>query len=291
MQAWGGPAEGYDWPDTEHGLFVGHENNAWITGLNPLSRSYVAPTQRTDDMLLKFTSDGTFLRQVGGRDRHPLTTGGNADTASVHLATEAVVFPGTNEVFVADGYANRRVIVLDAETLVFKRMWGAFGRQPPPGLGRGSSDESLGRVKTEDPAGPDQFNSVRGIKVSHDGLVDVADRNYRRIQVFALDGTFLTQVIINPSEPDFMTAATLAFSPDPEQRFMYVADYGNSHIVVVNRKTLDVVGSFGGRSERPGDFRGLHALASDSKGNLYTAETQPRLVGSRVQRFVLGGIS
>ena len=289
VQAWGGPADGYDWPDTEHGLFVDHEDNVWVTGLNPLEQSYADPTDRTDDMILKFTSSGEFLGQFGGRDRHPLGQGGNADTGSVHLATEAVVFPDTNELFVADGYANRRVLVLDAQTLQFKRMWGAFGNQPPPDLGRDASPTASAADMdlTADPDGPDIFNSVHALKVSNDGLVYVGDRNHRRIQVFTLSGEYVKQGFINLEGDDNMTACGLDFSPDPDQEFIYVGDYGNGHIHIVRRETLEVVGTFGNLGPDPGDFRGLHTLATDSRGNIWTAETQPRPVGSRVQRFRL----
>jgi len=297
VRAWGGPGPGYDWPDMEHGLSVDYQDNVWITGLNPLERSYSEPSQRTDDMILKFTSQGKFVKQFGGRDRHPLAVGGNDDKTSVHLATEAVVHPGTNELFVSDGYANRRVLVLDPQTLAVKRMWGAFGIQPPATLGRGQGRSA---IKTDDPEGPKVFDSVHGIKVSNDGLVYVGDRNHRRVQVFTLDGKYLAQVFVNPtgSAPpvdgknaaNHMTAGSLAFSPDPDQRFLYVGDYGNGHIHIVDRKTLRVLGKFGEMSGKPGDFRGLHAIASDSKGNLWTAETQPRPVGSRVQRFIFKGI-
>ena len=289
VQAWGGPAEGYDWPDTEHGLYVDHEDNVWITGLNPLEQAYTDPTDRTDDMILKFTSSGEFLGQFGGRDRHPLGQGGNADTDSVHLATEAVVFPETNELFVADGYANRRVLVLDAQTLQFKRMWGAFGNQPLPDLGRDASPTSAAADMdlTADPDGPDIFNSVHALKVSNDGLVYVGDRNHRRIQVFTLDGEYVEQGFINLDGADNMTACGLDFSPDPQQEFIYVGDYGNGHVHIVRRDTLEVVGSFGDYGPDRGDFRGLHTLAVDSRGNIWTAETQPRPVGSRVQRFSL----
>ena len=289
VQAWGGPAEGYDWPDTEHGLYVDHEDNVWITGLNPLEQAYTDPTDRTDDMILKFTSSGEFLGQFGGRDRHPLGQGGNADTDSVHLATEAVVFPETNELFVADGYANRRVLVLDAQTLQFKRMWGAFGNQPLPDLGRDASPTSAAADMdlTADPDGPDIFNSVHALKVSNDGLVYVGDRNHRRIQVFTLDGEYVEQGFINLDGADNMTACGLDFSPDPQQEFIYVGDYGNGHVHIVRRDTLEVVGSFGDLGPDRGDFRGLHTLAVDSQGNIWTAETQPRPVGSRVQRFSL----
>ena len=287
VQAWGGPGDGYDWPDMEHGISVDHQDNVWITGLNPLERSYSAPSQRTDDMIVKFTSKGKFIGQFGGRDRHPLKVGGNGDMSSVHLACEAVVHPKTNELFVADGYANRRVIVLDAGTLAFKRMWGAFGKQPPPALGRG-----VERVKTSDPKGPEVFDSVHALKVSTDGLVYVGDRNYRRVQVFTLEGKYVDQVFVNPNGAlGSFTAGSLAFSPDAGQRFLYVGDYDNGHVHIVDRKALQVVGALGRLGPNPGDFRGLHMLATDSKGNLWTAETQPRPTGSRIQRFAFKGVS
>ena len=293
VQAWGGPADGYDWPDTEHGLFVDHEDNVWITGLNPLEQAYTDPTDRTDDMILKFTSSGEFLGQFGGRDRYPLGLGGNADTGSVHLATEAVVFPDTNELFVADGYANRRVLVLDAQTLQFKRMWGAFGNQPLPDLGRDASPTAAAADMdlTADPDGPDNFNSVHALKVSNDGLVYVGDRNHRRIQVFALDGEYVDQGFVHLDGADNMTACGLDFSPDPQQEFIYVGDYGNGHVHIVRRDTLEVIGRFGNYGPDRGDFRGLHTLAVDSRGNIWTAETQPRPVGSRVQKFRFAGVS
>ena len=247
-------------------------------------------------MIVKFTRQGKFIAQFGGRDRHPLADGGNDDRTSVHLATEAVVYPTTNELFVADGYANRRVLVLDAQTLAFKRMWGAFGVQPAPRLGRRDPI-----VPTDDPEGPKVFDSVHGIKVSHDGLVYVGDRNHRRVQVFAPDGKYVAQVVVNregksppvdgKSAANHMTAGSLAFSPDPTNGTVYVGDYGNGHVHIVDRKTLRVIGKFGEMSGKPGDFRGLHALDVDSKGTLWTAETQPRPVGSRVQRFIFKGVS
>ena len=139
VQAWGGPGQGYDWPDMEHGLSVDHQDNVWITGLSPLERVLFVRADTADRRHDREVHEqGKVHRQFGGRDRHPLEDRRQRDTASVHLATEAVVYPKTNELFVADGYANRRVIVLDAQTLAFKRMWGAFGEQPPPKLGRGA---------------------------------------------------------------------------------------------------------------------------------------------------------
>lgn len=290
VRGWGGPAEGYDWGDVEHSLSVDHQDHVWITFHNPLERSWSAPVDRTDDMLLKFTSQGKFIRQFGGRDRHPLGVGANTDTTSVHLATEAAVYPKTNEVFVADGYGNRRVLVLDAGTLAFKRMWGAFGQQPPPTLGIGAAKD-FNRVTTTDPKGPEHFNSVHAVKLSHDGLVYVGDRSYRRVQVFTVEGKYVGQVFVNPTAKGYRTASGIAFSTDPQQQFLYVADYENGQVHIVDRKALKPLGSFGALGEKPGEFRGLHAIAVDSKGTLWTAETQPKPVGSRVQRLVFKGIS
>src|SRR5262249_12319362 len=153
-------------------------------------------------------------------------------------------------------YGNQRVIVLDAETGAFKRMWGAFGNKPetPPATSAGP---------------PPQFGLVHSIKVSNDGLVYVADRSNQRIQVFTADGKFQTQTSIGRSG---QTAAGLAFSPDAQQQYLYVANLGDSQIVVLNRKTLEVVSTFGRSGANPGEFQTLHHLAVDSKGNIYTAE-------------------
>jgi len=183
VNAWGGPGDGYDWPDSEHGIAVDYRGNVWGGGSSPTSQSL---TRRSDDMLLKFTSDGRFLLQIGGPD----DSSGNADTTSVMRSADSFVYEPTNEVFVADGYGNRRVIVFDADTGEFKRMWGGFGNAPedPPAPGGGARG---GRgapppLDTEG-QGSEQFRGpVHSVKVSRDGLVYVADRGSRRIQVFDL---------------------------------------------------------------------------------------------------------
>jgi DNA-binding beta-propeller fold protein YncE len=279
-QAWGGPGAGYDWPDSEHGISVDYKGNVWIGGSSPTSQSL---TRRSDDMLLKFTRDGKFLLQIGGPDK----SGGNKDTRSVNKAADAFVYPKTNELFVADGYGNRRVIVFDADTGVFKRQWGAFGNPPvdasaAPAAGRGAG------LDTEGEGSPQFGGPVHAVKVSSDDLVYVADRQNRRVQVFSLEGKYLRQVFINRAGPSTGSVAGIAFSPDREQRYMYLADYGNSHIVVMDRKSLSILYQFGVRSAEPGHFQGPHHLAVDSKGNLYVAEVSP---GNRVQRFVYKGTS
>ena len=282
VQSLGGPSAAYDWPDNEHAITVDHKDNVWIGGNNP---SVGSTTTRSDDMLLKFTNKGKFLKQIGSWDK----SGGNKDTSTVKRAADVFVYPKTNEAFVADGYGNRRVIVLDAETLAFKRMWGAFGNTPldppppAPAPPAGTTPPPAAAAPREGP-GPQQFGIVHGIKVSNDGLVYVADRGNSRIQVFTLDGKYLTQGFVNRNDKGALTVAGLAFSPDKQQQFIFAADQSNSHIHVILRKTLEVVDTFGNRGPNPGDFQGLHHIAADSKGNLYTAEAQ---VGRRAQKLVL----
>ena len=284
VNGWGGPGiAGFDWPDSEHGIATDHRDNVWVGGSAP-----VAPSLREldDDMLLKFTRNGRFLLQIGGRDVNT----GNKDTRSVHQSADVFVYAQTNEAFVADGYGNRRVVVFDADNGAFKRMWGGFGNEPldAPAAAPGSSGQERPALETEGP-GPQQFGGpVHGIKVSNDGMVYVADRSNRRVQVFTTDGEYITQMFLNRAGPSPMSAAGLAFSPDPDQQFLYIADYGNSHIAVVERKTLRLLYQFGERTSRPGDFAGVHSMAVDSRGNIYTAEVAP---GARMQRFLYKGTS
>jgi DNA-binding beta-propeller fold protein YncE len=295
LQAWGGQDAGYDWPDNEHNIFVDYKDNIWISG----SGSSVLPTgPRSDDMILKFTNDGTFLKQLGGR----ATSHGNKDPMSVNRPGDIYVSPKTNELYVADGYGNRRVIVYDADTLAFKRMWGAFGKPPEddpdsggpgasgPTVGRGQGAEATGpRVLDTEGPGAEKFASpVHGVLVSNDDVVYICDRSNRRVQLFTPDGKYIKQLFINRAGPAAGSVSGLAFSPDKDQQFLYLSDYGNSHIVVVERKTLEILYQFGKRSAAPGDFQGVHHIAVDSKGNLYAAEVAP---GARAQRFIFKGMS
>jgi DNA-binding beta-propeller fold protein YncE len=280
LRAWGGPGSGFDWPDSEHGVFVDDKDNVWIGGSSPTSTSL---TKRSDDMLLKFTRDGKFLQQIGGPDK----SGGNADTKSVNKPADAFVHSKSNELYVADGYGNRRVMVLDANTGAFKRMWGAFGNAPvdaqPAGAGRGAASFDI-----EGP-GPQQFGGpVHAVKVSNDDQVYVADRQNRRLQVFSPQGKFISQTFINRTGPANGSVAGIAFSPDRAQQFMYLADYGNSHIVVMDRTSLTILYQFGTRSAAAGDFQGVHHLAANSKGDLVAVEVAP---GNRIQRFRFKGLS
>jgi DNA-binding beta-propeller fold protein YncE len=293
LQSWGGDGNGFDWPDSEHNIFVDHNDNVWISGSSPGGQS---KTTRSDDMILKFTNKGKFLLQVGGRS----VSLGSKDTRSVNKPGDLFVSAKTNEVYLSDGYGNRRVVVFDADTGAFKRMWGAFGNPPADDAGSGGRGPSGGpagssgrgatpAVLDMEGPGPPGFSSpVHGIVVSSDNIVYVADRSNRRVQVFTPEGKYLGQMFVNRSGASPDSVSGIALSPDRDQTFLYMADFGNSRVVVADRKKLEVLYQFGKRGAAPGEFQGLHHIAVDSKGNLYTAEVAP---GARIQRFVFKGLS
>ena len=287
IQGWGGPAQGYDWPATEHGIYVDYKGYVWICGSGD------------DDQVLKFTKAGKFVMQIGRKGRQKT----NRDTGTFWKPTEMAVYPKTNEVFVADGYGNKRIIVFDADTGAYKRMWGAFGNVPQDrpaggeGAGGPAQPESTRipakEIDPKDP-GPPQFDTVHDVKISNDGFVYVSDRGGKRVQVFTIDGKFVAQTFIDrwceaPHCGNGQTAASTAlFSADPAQRFLYVASRSPERIWVLDRKTLQPVDSFGRPGVAPGEFYVLHHLVADSKGNLYASEVED---GRRIQKFVLQGIS
>jgi hypothetical protein len=277
VQAWGGPSTAYEWPDNEHGIYVDDRGVVWIGGNAGTGAQFLQEPWRDDDMLLKFSRQGKFLLQIGRRDQ----SGGNKDTTNLKEPADLVLYRKANELIVADGYGNRRVIVLDADTGAFKRMWGAFGNTPldgPQAPPRGApAPPPPPRVNFTEP-GPPQFGRpVHAIKVSNDGLVYVADRGNGRIQVFTVEGKYLRQLFINPAG----SPGAIALSPDAAQQFLYVGDGANSRIVIVNRKSLEIVGEF----VKKGSLS-PHHIAVDSKGNIYTAE-----LNRGTQRLAFKGMS
>ena len=268
IRAWGGPAAGYEWVEREHGIHIDHRDFAWIGGNQCPTSGTAGLKPVADDQLLKFTREGKFVLQIGRSNQSK----GNADTANVHRAADAWVLPGSNEVFVADGYGNHRVIVFDADTGAFKRTWGAFGK--PPG---GKDNCAIARLTEFAPGdGLPDFNVAHSIRVSNDGMVYLADRENRRVQLFTGDGKFVKQ--LRRTEAPF--AANLAFSPDPEQQFLYVG--GGKSIAIVGRKTLEVVGQV----QVENQLGGGHHIATDSKGNLYIAQT-----AAGMQRLLFKGMA
>jgi DNA-binding beta-propeller fold protein YncE len=275
LSSWGGPADGYDWPEREHGIFVDARGFVWISG----NGGWPKPTGAGsgDDMILKFTNAGKLVMQIGKRG----ASKGNSDTANVHQPADVFVHAPTNELFVADGYGNQRVAVFDAETGAFKRMWGAFGNTPPAEL---RANPPTPATTQDTPDGPPQFGLVHAVKVSNDGNVYVADRTNNRIQVFTTAGKFVRQVRVTNEGTPGPVPAGFAFSPDKTQRFLYVVDSGPMRIVVFDRATMTQVGAIGSRGPKPGQFDIVHHMAADSKGNLYAAEI---VTNRRAQRLVL----
>jgi hypothetical protein len=278
IQAWGSRATGYEWPEREHGIHVDNRGNVWIGGNNYAARQEPGLKPVSDDQLLKFTRTGKLIMQIGRSDKGM----GNGDTKNLKQPADAFVYEKTNEVFIADGYGNHRMIVLDADTGAFKRMWGAFGNKPVDTPPRGR-EITPAVVPDDGSAGPQQFDIVHAAKVSNDGLVYVADRENKRLQVFTIDGKYVAQAFFRRNETsETRTTSSLAFSPAPQQEFLYLGGIGqNPEILVVNRKTLQVVGSIG----RAEGFTGAHHMAADSKGNIYTA------TGNAPRKFAVKGPS
>ncbi len=267
LNAWGGPGEGYDWPQREHGLHIDNEGYFWLGGNYCPARNLLRHEPVYDDALLKFTSEGELDMQKG----HASGSTGNADTDNVHEPADAFVHPPTNEIFVADGYGNHRVAVFDATTGEFKRLWGAFGNEPV------DKDDCPNIALNEVPPGPgpDQLSVVHALRVSNDGNVYVADRENRRVQIFTLEGEFIDQIIWH----DERFARNVALSHDPEQQFLYVG--GGNGIFVYDRSTLELLTRIEGD-----DIVGSgHHIATDSQGNLYIAAT-----GAGYQRLLFTGL-
>jgi DNA-binding beta-propeller fold protein YncE len=281
---WGGPGSGYDWPSSNHGIDVDYKGNVWIGGNGrgstpaPLAADEskmgkVGPVH--DSMVLKFTQTGKFLMQIG----KPGQSKGSNDTANLRLPAKTLVDAKTNELYVADGYGNRRVIVYDADTGAYKRHWGAYGHKP--------DDKDPGPYKPSDPPAQQFRTPVHCVALADDRLLYVCDRTNDRIQVFKTDGTFVAETVIAKNTMVDGSVFDIALSRDPQQTYLYVADGSNQKVHVLLRKTLEEVTSFGDGGRQPGEFYAVHSIATDSKGNIFTTETYR---GQRVQKFVYRGL-
>jgi len=261
LRYWGGPGEGFNWPKNEHGIYVDQKQNVWIAG-----------NDKEDRMILKFSPEGKFLLQIGT----PGVTQNSNDTANLGRPAHMVIDEEAEEIFVADGYANRRVIVFNSTTGIYKRHWGAFGNKP----------EDLDLPKYETLA--KQFsNPVHCARILIDGLLYICDRSNNRIHVFTKDGKFIRQITLDGQTKGAPTGTgsvyDLVGSEDKGQKYLFVADGTNNEVKIVLRETGEKVGSFGRSGRMAGDFHLLHNIAIDSKGNIFTSEVDN---AKRIQKFI-----
>lgn len=275
IAAWGGPGEGYDWPSNEHGVTVDPKGNVWVMGNGdgPRGPDGAPDRSRADGMALKFTRDGAFVMQIGGRG----ATRGSRDTTIMGKPPKVVFDPEGREAYFADGYVNHRVIVFDAETGAFKRQWGAYGMPP--------TDKAEPGVNPATNL-PDQLQMVHCVARARDGLVYVCDRQNQRIQVFESGGKFLKEFLYATPNLDRRIPgrlADIAIWPDARESYLAIADGNFENIHIVRRDDGRSVATVGRQGRYAGEFSRLHVIAVDSRGNIFTGEAG----GGRVQKFAV----
>jgi len=277
VRSWGGTGAGYEWPTSNHGITMDPMGNVWIGG-NGAGDSHV----------LKFTRDGQFLAQFGranarrgpdDEDGDATYAGDSHDRESFGRVAKIFIDAEANEAYLSDGYLNKRVAVIDADTGELKRYWGAYGNEP--------DDADLGVYDPDAPPAQQFRNPVHCADLSHDGLLYVCDRVNNRIQVFQKDGQFLDEGFIARRSRGEGAVWDIAFSKDPDQTYLYLADGRNMRVHILLRETLEELTSFGDGGRQPGQFYGVHSIATDSQGNIYTTETYE---GKRLQKFVYKGL-
>jgi hypothetical protein len=268
---WGGPTLHPDWPESNHGIIVDHKGIVWIGG-----------NGGPDAHILKFTREGKFVGMIGKKGARMVdgkAVPNSNDMENFGRVAKVFIDPKANEAYVADGYFNKRVAVVDMDSGKIKRYWGAYGNKP--------DDTPIGRYNPKEPLAQQFRTPVHCAEVSNDGFVYVCDRPNDRVQVFTKEGKFVKEKQFFPDTLSDGSVWDIAFSKDPQQRSIYMADGANEHVYVIDRNSLDVVSQFGVGGRGPGQFRGVHSIAVDSKGNIYTTETY---TGKRLQKFVFKGM-
>jgi len=299
---------GYDWPVNPSGIAVDDKGNVWVgsglptpslaaagRGRGPAPAAGAAPgaargaagapaaggrgvtpaaaAPPADAQVLKFDKTGKFLLQIGKAGK----TDGSDSPTGFNRPGALAVDSAANELYVADGFGNHRVAVFDATTGAFKRSWGAYGGKPTD-TDSGAYDPNAASSK--------QFHTLSCVKIAKDGMVYVCDRQNDRIQVFQKDGTFVKEAVVSKTTTGDGSVWDVAFSNDPQQRVLFVADGHDKKVWMLDRGSLETLGSFGDGGRYPGRFYGVGSVAVDSKGNVYTGETYE---GKRVQKFVNRG--
>ena len=260
VQGWGQGSmdDTSGWPRNPHGIFVDHNDFVWIGTF-------------MHHRVMKFTRDGKLLMTIGQYDKN----GGSNDTTLLGGPAGIWVDPKTNEVYIADGYRNRRVIVFDGATGTYLRHWGAYGERP-------DDTERFDPKTMVSGALPKQFSTVHGLTGSKDGKIYVADRRGNRIQVFDHQGKFLAEKVIAPATLSSGSAFVIVLSPDAQEQWLYLADGTNHKVWILRRSDLEIVGDFGRGGRQVGQMLRPHGMSIDAQGNLYVGEAS---TGRRVQKF------
>jgi DNA-binding beta-propeller fold protein YncE len=324
LQAWGGPADpgfaggkckaeaGCIWPNSEHGIYVDQHDNVWVAGNSAAPKGPRVKTPWTtnelggDGFVLKFDRSGNFKMRIGGTPPGPNsndTNGGINGTPLLYQPADMAVDPKTNQLFISDGYGNRRIVIVDADTGKYVGHFGAYGSNPVEDrvpTGPWIADYEAGKRK------PNFFRTpVHCVKLANDGKVYVCDRGNDRIQVFDRNNPALGKACSNPDgEPgkcgfvteQFIsehtnttipgTAVSMSFSSDKAQSCLHVGDNSNMVIYILNRSNLQELGRLGRSGRMAGEFHWLHQVSVDSQGNIFTAEVD---TGKRIQKFIRYG--
>jgi DNA-binding beta-propeller fold protein YncE len=322
LRAWGGPSDpgflggkckaeaGCIWPNSEHGIYIDQNDNVWVSGNSAPLTSKATPWTTNkgggDGFVLKFDMNGNFKLRIGGTPKGPAsndTNGGINGTPLLYLAADMVVDPATNRLYISDGYGNRHVLIVDADTGKYIGSFGAYGNNPvddaaAEAAGPWISDYTKGNKK------PAFFrNPVHCVKIANDGKIYVCDRGNDRIQVFDKNDPSLGKACSNPSgapgkcgfvAEQFIsehtniigTAVSVNFSTDKAQSCLYVGDNANMTIYILNRTNLQELGRLGRSGRNAGEFHYLHQVSVDSKGNIYTGEVD---TAKRIQKFLRYG--